>query len=84
MTLLADIELAHVSSTPSRRVHRALTSIRSTSESSDLLQGEIFALVDYNYDDVRHVLVQAEHWCGILILHLNVKYCRRASPGRTP
>jgi hypothetical protein len=50
-----------------------------SSESSDLLQGEIFALVDYNYDDVRHVLVQAEHWCGILILHLNVKYCRASS-----
>jgi hypothetical protein len=50
-----------------------------SSESSDLLQGEIFALVDYDYDDVRHVLVRAEHWCGILILHLNVKYCRASS-----
>ena len=51
-----------------------------SSESSDLLQGgEVFALVDYSYDDVRQVLVQADHWCGILILHLNVKYCRASS-----
>jgi hypothetical protein len=47
-----------------------------SSESSDLLQGEIFAVVDHSYDDVRHVLVQPDHWCGVLILHLNVKYCR--------
>jgi hypothetical protein len=50
-----------------------------SSESSGLLQGEVFALVDYSYDDVRHVLAQADHWCGILILHLNVKYCRASS-----
>jgi hypothetical protein len=50
-----------------------------SSESADLLQGEVFALVDYGYDDVRHVLVQADHWCGILILHPNVKYCRASS-----
>jgi hypothetical protein len=50
-----------------------------SSESSDLLQGEIFAVVDYNYDDLRHVLVHADHWCGILNLHLNVKYCRASS-----
>jgi hypothetical protein len=50
-----------------------------SSESSDLLQGEIFALVDYSYDEVRHVLAPADHWCGVLILHLNVKYCRASS-----
>jgi hypothetical protein len=26
--------------------------------------------IDYSYDDVRHVLVQADHWCDILSLHL--------------
>jgi hypothetical protein len=50
-----------------------------SSESSDLLQGEVFAIVDYSYSDVRHMLAQADHWCGILILHLNVKYCRASS-----
>jgi hypothetical protein len=52
-----------------------------SSESLDLLQGEIFALVDFSYDDVRHALVQAGNWCGILSLHLNVKYCRASSTG---
>jgi hypothetical protein len=50
-----------------------------SSESSELLQGEIFALVDYSYGDVRDMLMKADHWCAVLILHLNVKYCRASS-----
>ena len=50
-----------------------------STESPDMLQGDVFALVDYTYDEVRHALVQADHWCGILILHFNVKYCRVSS-----
>jgi hypothetical protein len=54
-----------------------------SSESDNRLQGEVFALVDHPYDVVRAALSRADAWCGILILHLNVKYCR-AGGGPAP
>jgi hypothetical protein len=57
-----------------RIVDRALY-LQST-ESSNRLQGSIHALVDQRYDDLRRALTRTDAWCGILILHLNVKYCR--------
>jgi hypothetical protein len=47
-----------------------------SSESDNRLQGDVVALVDHPYDAVRAALGRADPWCGILILHLNVKYCR--------
>lgn len=49
---------------------------------SDTLQGDVHALIDHPYRDVRLALAsaQAGPWCDVLILHLNVKYCR-AAPG---
>ena len=47
-----------------------------SNETPDSLQGEVFALVERPYADVRRALAQADQWCDILILHLNVKYCR--------
>lgn len=52
-----------------------------SSESSGRMSGDVYALVDQPYVDLRHALAQADHWCDILILHLNVKYCRAASTG---
>ena len=43
---------------------------------SERMQGEVYAIVDRPFGDVRGELVRAAPWCGILILHLNVKYCR--------
>jgi hypothetical protein len=34
-----------------RKISRSSSTIDCRSESSDLLEGEIFAVVDYNYDD---------------------------------
>lgn len=48
-------------------------------EASNRMQGEVYALVDHAYAEVRGALVQADQWCAILILQLNVQYCR-ASP----
>ncbi len=50
-------------------------------ESSDSLQGDIYALVDHPYNEVRRVLSRVQPWCNILILHLNVKYCGASSTG---
>jgi hypothetical protein len=52
-----------------------------SNESSNTLHGDIFAVIDYDYGEVRHALTQADHWCDILILHLNVKYCRASGNG---
>jgi hypothetical protein len=50
-------------------------------EGSGRTSGDVYALVDHPYTDLRHALVQADHWCAILILHLNVKYCRALPAG---
>lgn len=44
------------------------------------LQADVYAVSDFAYDDMRQTLTRSETWCDILILHLNVKYCRA---GRT-
>jgi hypothetical protein len=47
-----------------------------STERADQMQGEVYALVDLPYAGLRAVLPLAEPWCGILILHLNLQYCR--------
>ncbi len=52
-----------------------------STEVSGRMSGDVYALVDHPYADVRSALADANHWCGILILHLNVKYCRAVTTG---
>lgn len=50
-------------------------------ESSDgprSLQGDVYAVMDAPAGVVSAALRQPQQWCEILILHLNVKYCRHA------
>jgi len=49
--------------------------LESTENSSDL-KGDVYAVVDHPFAMVQQALQSAEHWCDILILHLNVKRCR--------
>ena len=42
------------------------------------LSGDIFALVDYPFETVQQALQSVDHWCDILILHLNIKRCKTA------
>ncbi|MGK2941836.1 MAG: hypothetical protein ACSLFJ_09200 [Immundisolibacter sp.] len=51
-----------------------------STESSGKLQGDIYALVEQPYTVVSPALRGMDHWCDILILHLNVKGCRASSP----
>lgn len=44
-------------------------------ESSNDLKGEIYAVVDYPFAAVNMALNNPAHWCDVLILHINVKYC---------
>jgi SAM-dependent methyltransferase len=46
-----------------------------SSQSRTHLKGEIYAVVDYPFDIVNGALNNPAHWCDVLILHINVKYC---------
>jgi len=47
---------------------------------SNSLQSDVFALVEQPFSVVSPALQGMEHWCDILILHLNVKRCRISVP----
>jgi hypothetical protein len=51
-------------------------------ETSGQVTGDIYALVNYPFATVGTALSSAAHWCDILLLHLNTKYCRAAPDGR--
>jgi hypothetical protein len=55
--------------------------LESVQTSGDL-KGDVYAVVDHPFAMVQQALQSADHWCDILILHLNVKRCR--SSGETP
>lgn len=44
--------------------------------STSALKGDVYAVVDHPFDQVSSNLNGAAHWCDVLILHLNTKYCR--------
>ena len=46
------------------------------------LRGDIFSVVEHPFAAVEQALQSVDHWCDILILHLNVKRCNATrSPG---
>lgn len=49
-----------------------------STETADRIDGDVYARIDHPFDELRHALAASEHWCEILILHPNVKYCRAA------
>lgn len=51
----------------------------NSTESSNDLKGEIYAVVDYPFAAVNVALNNPAHWCDVLILHLNIKYCHASS-----
>jgi hypothetical protein len=55
--------------------------LESTQTSGDL-RGEVYAVVDQPFGVVGPALQGMDHWCDLLILHLNVKGC--SSTGKPP
>ena len=49
--------------------------IDSRQKSGDL-QGDVYAVVSHPFSTVSASVKNANQWCDILFLHLNVKYCR--------
>jgi hypothetical protein len=47
-----------------------------SNEAPGSLKGDVYAVVDYPFAVVNTALNDPRHWCDVLILHLNVKYCR--------
>ncbi len=51
----------------------------NSEESSDNLKGEIYAVVNHPFTIVNTALNDPAHWCDVLILHINIKYCQASS-----
>lgn len=50
-----------------------------SAQGTDGLTGEIYAVVEYPFEASAAALGTPANWCDILILHLNVKYCRASA-----
>lgn len=48
----------------------------TSEESPDNLKGEIYAVVNHPFAKVNTALNNPAHWCDVLILHINIKYCQ--------
>jgi hypothetical protein len=55
--------------------------VLQSTQDSDRLEGEVYARVDQPYPMVQKALQGTQNWCGILILHLNVKMCHALPAG---
>jgi hypothetical protein len=60
--------------------HRPLY-VEST-ESGETMRGDVYVVVEHPFGLVEPALTGMDHWCTLLILHLNVKLC--SSTGKPP
>jgi hypothetical protein len=65
---------AHLKSLQQNQFKRPL--VLESTEESEQLKGSIYALLNYPFDSVRVGLNNPDHWCDILLLHMNTKFCR--------
>ena len=56
--------------------------LESTQTSGDL-KGDVYTVVEHPFGTVQQALQSIEHWCDILILHLNVKRCKADAGANT-
>jgi hypothetical protein len=47
-----------------------------STETPTRLTGDIYAVVDYPFAVVNTGLNNPKHWCDVMLLHVNTKYCR--------
>jgi len=50
--------------------------VLDSTEAGNLITGEIHAVIDQPFAVVSDGLNQPAHWCDVLSLHINTKYCR--------
>lgn len=44
-------------------------------ETPERLTGDIYAIVEHPYSALREGLSSPDHWCDVMLLHINTKYC---------
>jgi hypothetical protein len=59
--------------------HRPL--VIESKHADGILEGDVYALVSYPYGIVGPALQGMDHWCDILMVHLNVKDCAAHGAG---
>ncbi|HVX91007.1 MAG TPA: hypothetical protein VHC20_05285 [Candidatus Paceibacterota bacterium] len=62
--------------------HRALY-IAST-EADGMVVGEVYAVLEYPFESLDTALKKPGDWCDLMILPLNIKYCRASDAGVAP
>ena len=50
--------------------------VLSSTESPSRVAGDIHAVVDYPFETLRTNLNSPQHWCDVISMHSNTKYCR--------
>jgi hypothetical protein len=55
-----------------------------SSEQPDRLTGDVFAVLDYPFARVSEALQDPAHWCDILLLPFNTKYCHAVEAASGP
>ena len=53
-----------------------------SSQKSNAISGDVYSVVNYPYSTVRYALDTPTEWCEVLMLHLNIKYCRALSSNK--
>ena len=55
-----------------------------SSESGDVLNGDVYAVLDHPFSTVSEALKEPAQWCDILILPFNTKYCHAVNGNAGP
>jgi hypothetical protein len=55
-----------------------------STERAEQLEGDVYALVTHPFASVSAALSDPRQWCDMLILHLNIKFCRVRTAGGPP
>ena len=58
--------------------------VLTSKEGSDLLAGDIYAIVDHPFAAASAALSQPGQWCEVMILHLNTKFCKSTNEASGP
>lgn len=55
--------------------------VLDSSEAANQLKGDVYALVDHSFATVSSRLSKPQHWCDVMILHINTKSCHVVGAG---
>ncbi|MES2945505.1 MAG: hypothetical protein V4772_21775 [Pseudomonadota bacterium] len=48
-------------------------------ENADMIYGNAYAVLDAPFDTVSKAFKNPRHWCEVMILHINTKYCKAST-----